>query len=355
MRSIILASLILLQSACLWRPLLARPSLQDELVYTVTGDGWKIAMHHYRPAPGIEPQKIPVVICHGISANERMWSLEKGRSFPRYLADRGWDVWAIDLRGVGDSEKPWWINGKNYDYPFDAYVTQDVPAVISEVLKRTGAQKVNWVGHSLGGMIIYAHIATYGDAKFQTFIPVASPMGFSGMNKYFAWGQRHAESLRNWIPSMPNDFLVATIAPAGRRFHLGVEYIFWNFDNMDDNATPAFMYNTIGNMASGVLRQLAGAFATDQFTSVDGKVNYVTGLNRLTIPILVVAGMADNLCPPQNVMPVYDSVPSHDKTLRIFARANGDSFDYGHVDLTIGDTAQAEVYPELETWMRRRQ
>jgi pimeloyl-ACP methyl ester carboxylesterase len=36
----------------------------------------------------------------------------------------------------------------------------DVPAILDYVREETGAERVNWVGHSLGGMLMLAHLET---------------------------------------------------------------------------------------------------------------------------------------------------------------------------------------------------
>ena len=350
-RAAVLAFALL--QGCLWRPALSKPVLRTELVYAHTTDGWDIAMHHYAPAS--PKHAIPVIICHGISANERMWSLDAQRSFPLYLAEKGWDVWAIDLRGVGESTRPTLFNGKSWNYSFDTFVNYDLPTVIAEVMRRTGATKVNWVGHSMGGMLANAYVATHGDAQFQTITTVAAPMAFDGMNRYFETGRTLAPLIAGYIPTVPGESVVASIAPGGRTFKTRIEYFFWNYDNMDEAASKAVMFNTIGNMASGVLNQLSQVFVTGKFTSLDGRVNYLTGLDRLTVPLHVVAGMSDNLSPVQNVLPGFDHAASQDKKLDIFGLANGNLADYGHVDLTVGDSVRNDVYPNLEQWMGSRQ
>ncbi len=342
----------MLLQACLWAPLLHRAPISDEIVHAETEDGWRIAMHHYRPAPGTSAHGTPVVVSHGISANERTWSLDEEKSFPRYLAERGWDVWAIDLRGVGHSDTPSLFNDKSWNYDFDDYVTRDVPAVIDEVLRRTGAPRVHWVGHSMGGMIMYGYVSRYGDAKLKTVTTVGSPVRFTGYAGYLAWAQEMAPAFRDYLFTVPERAFIPGIAVFGGAFRTRAEYLVWNYDNLSPESARLIMYNGTANMAGGVLRSLAGPFTGAPFASRDGAIDYLAGLSRLTVPLHVVGGIADNLGTIAAITPAFDAAASTDKRLRIFARANGDSHDYGHVDLTVGDNAPREVYPELETWLR---
>ena len=341
-----------LLAGCVWGPLLHRAPLRDELIHAETEDGWQIAMHRYHPRPGTERRSAPIIISHGISANERTWSLTEEQSLPRFLADRGWDVWAIDLRAVGESSRPHLFNRKRYDHDFDTYVTHDVPAVIDEVRRQTGADKVHWVGHSMGGMIMYAYVARFGDDALKTITTVGSPVAFDGLAGYMRWAQKQAPRFQPHLFTIRERAFVPGIAVFGGAFETRWEYLIWNYDNLDPMSVKLIMYNGSANMAGGVLRQFGGLFAGAPFTSGDGSMNYLAGLQRLTVPLHVTAGIADNLALVQNVIPAYHAAASEEKRFRVFARANGHSMDYGHVDLTVGNQAAVDVYPELEAWIR---
>ncbi|HEV2108790.1 MAG TPA: alpha/beta hydrolase [Thermomicrobiales bacterium] len=78
-----------------------------------------------------------VMLVHGITANSHYWS-DAGPE----LARRGWFPIALDLRGRGKSEKP----PHGYGLPFHA---NDILALCDHFELAT----VNYVGHSLGGLI----------------------------------------------------------------------------------------------------------------------------------------------------------------------------------------------------------
>jgi polyhydroxyalkanoate synthase len=343
-------------AGCLWAPRLKRPHLEDEIVYARTADGWNVAMHHYRPAMGTPGQTMPVIVCHGISANQRSWSLTPERSLPMYLAARGWDVWAIDLRGVGESTIPGVLfDDKSFDFTFDDFVTQDLPAVIAAVKKQTGAPRVNWIGHSMGGMVVYGYLTRYGDGDFETVTAVASPVAFFGVNQYFEWAKGYAAAVSGYIPAMRDENFLWLISGFVGRLDTPIEYQIWNTDNFTGDAAGALVYQGVGGMGKGVLRQLVPAFVHGRLLSLDGKLDYVAGLSRAKVPLHVTAGIEDNLSPPLNTLPAYDAWGGKDKTFTVFARANGDHDDYGHIDMTVGDHAREDVYPALERWMRSRQ
>jgi pimeloyl-ACP methyl ester carboxylesterase len=355
LRSVIpLAALLSLLGGCLWGPVLREPPLRDEVVHAVAEDGWRIAMHHYLPGPGVTPRQTPIIICHGISANARTWSLNAERSLPRYLADRGWDVWSIDLRGVGESDSPGIFDRRWYsDFDFDSFVTQDVPAVIAEVMRRTGQREVHWIGHSMGGMVIYGYVSTFGDAKLKSVTTVGSPVAFDGLAGHLAWAQRQTPWFAPYLFTIRDQSAIAGISVFGGVFETRAEYMIWNYDNLNRATVQRIMYNGIGNMSGGVLKQFAGMFAGGPFTNRDGTLNYLDNLDKLTVPFHALAGSADNLALVQNVYPAYARASSQEKDFTILSRANGFAADYGHVDLQVGDNARRDVYPTIERWLRR--
>jgi polyhydroxyalkanoate synthase len=86
-------------------------------------------------------------------------------SLARDLCLRGYDVWVLELRGAGDSRRQLRVPPVPYRWTFEDYVQHDVPAALALVRHLTGAEKVLWVGHSLGGMVAYASLLTpFADA-----------------------------------------------------------------------------------------------------------------------------------------------------------------------------------------------
>jgi len=63
----------------------------------VTSDNYSIHVSH---KAGAHPSKVPVLLIHGSWGNAQTWDFP-GRSVMDYLAVRGYDLYALDLRGYG--------------------------------------------------------------------------------------------------------------------------------------------------------------------------------------------------------------------------------------------------------------
>jgi pimeloyl-ACP methyl ester carboxylesterase len=132
------------------------------VAHTLTDDGWRLALHVYEPPPGATSRRHPVLLCHGLAANHIAFDVHADVSLARHLARRGYLAIAVDLRGHGHSEHPTTRRPRRFGWSFDDYLERDVPAAIAFAKTRSGASAVHWIGHSMGGILGYAHLAGSG-------------------------------------------------------------------------------------------------------------------------------------------------------------------------------------------------
>ncbi len=86
--------------------------------------------------PG-KPSQAPFLLLHGLASNARFWEL-----VAPFLAQAGHPVWAPDLRGHGQSDKP----DTGYDFPT---LTSDIDSLVG----RLGLHRPLLAGHSWGAMV----------------------------------------------------------------------------------------------------------------------------------------------------------------------------------------------------------
>lgn len=154
--------------------------------FAYTEDGWKLGIRRVRPTVP-DPGKLPIVLCHGLGLNGTFWTITDSH-LPEQLAARGYEVFICDLRGSGASQKKGLIGAVNSGLrqtPFlevgegwwnvDDLVKYDVPAILDYVKAETGRDRVNWVGHSLGGMLMFAYLETSSEAwRIANFVGMGS-------------------------------------------------------------------------------------------------------------------------------------------------------------------------------------
>src|SRR5688572_17350102 len=137
--------------ACV-KPLPPTMAPTDTLVYR-TADGWEADVRHY---PGEGP---PVLLVHGMGANHYNWDYRPEVSLAHTLQARGWDVWIPELRGDPGSRAP--SRRARSSGTFSDHATLDLPAAVDAVLAATGEDQLYWVGHSMGGMLLYTAVSDY--------------------------------------------------------------------------------------------------------------------------------------------------------------------------------------------------
>jgi pimeloyl-ACP methyl ester carboxylesterase len=336
-------ALILLAGCAALRAPWSPPGLpaSAERLTVRTPDGWDLAVVHYgKPAAG----RRPVLLVHGIVTNERNLDFDEKHSLARFLAARGFDVYAMNLRGAGGAAV------LQYDWDFDSYATVDLPAAIAFVQKRTGASSVDVVGHSLGGMILYAMLARDPSSPVGAAVTLGSPLGFRWGPRFTSWVERVAE-LGSHLPVLTLTGGTLLLLPLMSWYPTPTALIFYNPQNMDPSVWEGFLALGVEDESPALARQAALWLEQDRFLSRDSSIDYGEKLRQVRTPFLVVAGKLDQLGFPPLVRRGYDALGSEKKRWLLVAEENGASADYGHMDLLLGERAPADVFLPVVRWL----
>lgn len=330
-------------------------AVQPRLYWARTRDGWNLALHRYEPRPGAH--RTPVVLCHGMSSNR--WDMDGpgSISLARYLWEQGYDVWVVELRGAGRSTKPNWWNGKRYNWSFEDYVYHDAPALLRVVLRETKAAKVHWVGHSMGGMIAYAILMTPMAGKIASAVTLGSPTMSQVGHPLLDLGVPYRGLLRflpNRVPIGTLARLTAPLAPLlakilARQIHeLG-----WHAGNANEELFRTLMLTAVDDIPASLLREFARWYELRAMTDRYGLFDFMEHLERITTPMLIVAGSRDGLTPVQDLRAVYERIRSKDKRFVVIGKETGASNEYAHADLILGLNAPSDVYPVIYRWLEQ--
>lgn len=313
-----------------------------------TADGWTLAVWH-RPAPRRRFEE-PVVLCHGLANNACFMEFRGAQNLAAALAAAGFDCFSVDLRGAGDSRPP---SEGPWDATFDDHVRLDAPAVLDLVQRTTGARRVHWVGHSLGGLVGLAASSGAEDGRVGCVVTLGSPLFFRfrpALRRLIALGRALAAP---W-GQLPTGML-ALIAPvAGRLPSPRLARLTANLDNLDGLSQRLLVVNVFAPIWRGVLGQLGDWLLHDAFRSADGRVDYRQAVGRMQRPVLVVGGTADPMAPPDVSRDYFELLSTADKQLALFGRSYGHAHEYGHGDLVVGTSATDEVYPVVRDFLVAR-
>lgn len=312
-----------------------------------TEDGYGVSLTRYPPRPGAAaPRSHPVLMCGGLGANRFTFDVGDGTSLARYLAEDGWDVWVVELRAHGRSPTPWhwWW----YGWCFDDHVEQDLPAALGAVRETTGADAIHMVGHSLGGVLAYAHAARRPE-ELRSGVAIGASLDYSGADSVF-----HAvvpfTFLRHVLRGIPIGFLAAITSPLAARRPSKLDALNIHFGNIEG---PLYRrLNAIGfhTVSTRMLAQLATAMRPGGLRARDGS-HYLERLAQTSTPILAVAGSVDLQCSPDAARQTIDAIEGPKARLAVFGEAHGHADDYAHIDLVLGKRARDEVWPVIRDWL----
>lgn len=309
----------------------------DEVYRVPTDDGSSIALGRYRPRTLRRVQE-PVILCHGLGANRFNLDLDERHSLARYLANRGFETWVMELRGRG-------LAGPPVETCFDDQAEYDVRAALRTV-RSTGAEAVTWVGHSKGGLLAFAHLARNPQAPIRAVAALGSPLTFKVQPGLKTFLKTIAPLLR--LKVIPASRLAA-LAPLGPVPSPLTRYLMLE-ENVDVDVVKRALANIASDIAGGVARQFVRWIEQGTFDSRDGSFDYRKQMLGIRAPVLLVAGSRDLLAPPLSVARAQEVVSGPVKTV-VAGRAHGFEADYGHSDLAIGRHAPDEIYPLVETFL----
>ena len=364
--------------ACKFRDLYDKETYEFD-----TDDGWRLVLTRYqgRPQPWSQPHTCPypVLLVHGFSQNRHAWT---AGDFVKRLVYRGLDVHILELRGHGKSHrslqedaalrfdrplpKDW-----SYGWDFSDYFLSDVPCAIDTIKEKTGADKIIYIGHSMGGIIGYGMAATRSD--LLCLMTLGSPINIGSESTLVT-------ALAQLEPLFP------AIQKAGHTVGLGIQGLIGALPGPRGSALHADalpmdiilgrVYRSLA-IAQGrvprvlpraiqlfnpqkarpeqirwilergedrepyrVLRTFARWIRRKELKCPRSLFDFQQSFSRITIPMVVAYGSGDILAGENSTRMAFENAASQ---YIIWKRLEG----HGHIDLTIGDCTR-DIAIELD-------
>ncbi len=267
------------------------PIFSDEF-YVQVEPGVDIAVHHKTRGHGAS--KVPVLLVHGTSTNAGLWDFP-GRSVMDYLAKRGYDVYALDLRGMGDST----FAGSYWDIGI-ANRLQDVLGVAYHLLVTTG-QKPVVIGWSQGAILTALVAANAPDLVAGIGLFSLPATGFTTPPELVPiFYELIASGVDRWLA--PPEIVF--------RFTFGFDPV--TGDATIDAGTFGLYYARSEPESMQVLLE---EFSPDFFADVMGPA-----FHAISVPTLVVDGAVDFLVGAPQATALYEMLTTTDKSLVILPR-----------------------------------
>ncbi|HND32354.1 MAG TPA: alpha/beta fold hydrolase [Myxococcota bacterium] len=297
-------------------------------------------MRAYPAEKGVEGRP-PVLLVHGMSANHYNFDHEERVSLAVALQKKGWDVWVPELRGDPGAVPPRGMSAREATrYGFDDHARKDIPAILEGLQRWTGHKRFAWVGHSMGGMLLYATLREQPEA-IAAGVAVAAPATLQRPYPYQQQAGKFA-FLMGGGGRISSAALFRLLRPIGPR-NMFLRVIA-NPDNMEWPFGWELAEEALVPLSKTLIRDAARWLKAGELVDEVGK----SYLSDATVPMLVMGGTADHLVPWMDVA----SACKHYQPCR-FEKLGKPKYrvDYGHIDALISPSATYEIFPMIEAFL----
>ncbi len=311
-----------------------------------TADGVPITLHRLTPPPA--PDKPPILLVHGIAANHRNVDAEPDRSLARFLSSHGRDVWLLTLR----SAQTGLSRAQKKKLTFAAMVRHDLPEALSFVLGRTRASTVDYVGFSMGGMLLYAALGrTVPAERISRAAFIGSPGRVAPPFRFLRVFRR----LPRWLlPPLWLRLGARMVAFVVELFRTPVHRYIYNPDNVERGSTSRALVNLIEDVPAALGAEFTDWSLSDGAVRFDGQ-DVLEGLAHVRTPAVFFAGARDRIAAPEAVREAWAAwgraEADVDKSLVVLGRASGAEHDYAHGDLAIGRNIARDLFGPIEEFL----
>lgn len=342
--------------------------------------------------------KGPLILAPGFGTSAASFAMETTEiNFVEYLASQGYDVWLFDYRGspaLDATRKPFTI---------DDIAMVDWPAAVKQVLKETGADSVQALGHCVGSMTLLMAILggmegvrsvissqtslhpvtswlnmAKADVGLASFLADGAPKSMDGLIDSLGIPPELAKSLKNGMPTVN---MTSSTDPQSPDYYKdkAIDLVLWNvpFPNETPCYSPtchriygvfgaSFAHDQLNEMTHNALIDVFGEIASKPFeqlalimrmghaTNCEGTGGYLEHVNRLAnMPIDFLAGSRNQIFFPETTLLTLKWLQKHNPkdakqlySRRVFQQ-------YAHMDFFIGKNASVDIYPYLLDCLNR--
>lgn len=332
-----------------WRHPLRRP---EQLLAARTLDGWALPIEAHHPnAPRLGAP--PLILAHGLTMGRACWQLSPEGGLLGGLLAAGYTVWIPSYRGDSDTSAP--SPATRWSWSFEDHSDLDAPAILDAVTQASAGRTPVWIGHSMGGMIGYVHGGRSAGASLRALVTIGSPMLFGHVPRGFG---AIVPALRR-IGRIP----LRALAVAGLPGAMATPS-FWagyavRFDRIGFRERLTFFGSACRDTSGALLaffadvavhRKVLCAPTVDGWEGAPAWEPGVGLLSRLKCPVLVIAGEADHLAPPDAAIAAA-TIGGVRFQVRSFGPEGDGGVALGHQDLLSSADSRARVLPALVSFL----
>ncbi len=327
--------------------------LQTEHHQISTPDGWLLSVRRAlcepqapgeaaRPADGP-----PLAIVPGYGMNSFIFGFHPtGRSFVEALRDGGSDVWCLDMRGQGESR---YTGGgcplRRLGWGLAELAFTDLKCALEHIARVTGYERVDTIGCSLGGSLVYAYAARFHGERLGRVVAMGAPLLMVRPHPALRLASL-AGPLLGLLPMRGTRRMARYGLPLLARHLPRALSIYMNADIVD-TSRAAELCQTVEDPRRRINREVARWIRRGRLVA-DG-MDVARGLRGLQLPCLLVIASGDGIVNPATCRSVTRYLGSE----QVSELVVGDvALHVAHADLFVSDIADEQVFQPIISWLR---
>ncbi|MBU2488158.1 MAG: alpha/beta hydrolase [Proteobacteria bacterium] len=327
------------------------------------------------------PRRGAVILAPGLATNANLFRMDDrgqtlylnhNRSFANFLASEGFTVYLyhpgfterVHNRYVS-SHCPDSIHYKKTyitppDLDFSGLVDREVPMVVEHACADSDTDRVTWVGFSLGGMLMYAHLANREDRRVANVVTIGSPVNLNNLfiriipytnlaNRALGMEER---SLLNTAAAgvAPVTRLIRKLPGPILRYNPFLMFL-WNPFNIHARTVKTVLGQIVEPIPPKLhasLKAMIGEGVASRMYSPD-LIKRMRAANRDHAKFLFFFGQYDMVAQPDSVLLAHEIItPKNPENLKSVPAT-------GHLDLMVGQNAMQKVWRPTCRWLREQE
>ncbi|MEO1272041.1 MAG: alpha/beta fold hydrolase [Myxococcota bacterium] len=309
-------------------------------------DGWSLDLKQTWDTERFDPERHPIAIIPGYGMNAFVLGYHpNGLSLEAYLAQSGFEVWSLNLRGQGAARRHY--GSPNYGFRQLALI--DLPCAFAAIRRHShsqASQQLNLIGCSLGATLMYIYAAHHPtDHHLVRWVTIGGPLRWDNAHPLMRLAFR-SPALAGALPIRGTRALARTVLPIAKRLPQLLS-LYMNA-NIIDLTHADQLVQTVDNPNRRLNRQIA-LWMRDRDLVVAG-LDITQALAGIDLPLLCILANKDGIVPPQAVLSVCDAIGTQDVTV---LKVGDERTWFAHADLFISRYAQERVFEPLVQWLNR--
>ncbi len=308
------------------------------------GHGWLLSLRQSWNPDTVTLDRRPLVIIPGYGMNAFIFGWHpNGPSMIEFLADRGFEVWTVDLRAQGRSV----CKGGSKDYHIEDAALTDLEVTFRTVLEHTRTQREDLVGIgcSLGGTYLYAHAALVDGNPLGAIVGMGAPLRWDTAHPLIRLAFSQPWLVKR-VPMAGIPRLARVVLPVLARFP-SLLHIYMH-PEMIDMSHVEMLAQAVEDPNPTLNADMAWWFRRRDLL-IRGKM-VSEELHRVQVPFFCMYGNGDGIVPPESALSAYRCIgtpESHKATFLV----GDERRKFAHADMFIADPAQEMVFTPLATWL----